>query len=747
MEVGIDIGPLRSVFQANMPPQRFNYQQRVGRAGRRGQAFSMVLTVCRSKSHDLHYFRHPERITGDLPPPPFLTREEASAPRRFIRKAWLCAAFARMREECAAAGETYPGDLLRPPDIHGEFVRTFDWFAEGSPWPQRLMVALEATRATADAMTRLLAEDSALTLEQLQADLEPNDLREEIARLRSGASDAVQPGLAHSLAESGHLPMYGMPTRVRDLYLGYEWEAGPEQYLRDWLTIDRDLDLGIYEHAPDATVVKDKHLHRCVGFTGPLQQFRFGTAAHPSELSSPGVALSDAFRMLPCGECGAWHRLEPAEPVGTCMACEAPLEPALARECRTPFGFRTNFHPDPVADGERASGRFRSICAEGRRVDLQPEHPVGTNLRTSLGPPVRTYRLNRGPQSPEDPLGRGFAVVSGTWRLGRHTTLLAQYLALDGNGEPMARRGFEPDVNAERVEPFWLASPKTTDALFLAPGAIPAGLRLAGVGSHQHGGATAVRAAAIAATQLVVNRAALHLDIDPEEFDLIEPRTHRCQGVTIPLLQITDHLVNGAGFCQRLWRSAAGTPEQLIVRLVRSMVTEVAAYPLADFLGDPADPQRHARTCDQACYRCLHRYSNQMYHGLLDWRLGLAFLAVLNDPTFVCGLHGDFTAPFLSDWREWAVRYAHQMVRNFAPQSGEVREGGALPAFSLDPRRKHWAVVVHPLWDTDGEPHGLVHDAFEEYRAADHDIQFVDTFKLARQQVAVRERLREGGHL
>ena len=73
MEVGVDIGSLRGVFQANMPPQRFNYQQRVGRAGRRGQAFSIVLTICRSKSHDLYYFNHPEQITGDPPPPPFLT--------------------------------------------------------------------------------------------------------------------------------------------------------------------------------------------------------------------------------------------------------------------------------------------------------------------------------------------------------------------------------------------------------------------------------------------------------------------------------------------------------------------------------------------------------------------------------------------------------------------------------------------------------------------------------------------------
>jgi superfamily II DNA/RNA helicase len=124
MEVGVDIGDLRAVFQANMPPQRFNYQQRVGRAGRRGQAFAFVLTACRSKSHDLFYFRNPEKITGDLPPPPFLTTKLEMICQRLVRKIWLVAAFKWLREQVVDSGLSWPVDGDRhKPDNHGGFFR------------------------------------------------------------------------------------------------------------------------------------------------------------------------------------------------------------------------------------------------------------------------------------------------------------------------------------------------------------------------------------------------------------------------------------------------------------------------------------------------------------------------------------------------------------------------------------------------------------------------------------------------
>jgi hypothetical protein len=226
------------------------------------------------------------------------------------------------------------------------------------------------------------------------------------------------------------------------------------------------------------------------------------------------------------------------------------------------------------------------------------------------------------------------------------------------------------------------------------------------------------------------------MDIDPDEFEVLEPRKRH----GMPLLQITDFLVNGAGFSRRLAESD-GSETPLVVRLIKSMLDDKDDPLVARFYSDD-----HRKTCRHSCYRCLQRYGNRQYHGLLDWRLGLGFLRAMINVDYRSGLDrrwNDF--PEISDWPDMAASIRDELCQLNPAERKPVKLGVlGLPGIRVRSNGKDtYYALVHPLWKIDERARRAPPFAGMEQDTGGAMPYFVDAFDAVRRPVSALDFAKE----
>ncbi len=327
-ELGVDLGDLDVVFLRNVPPESFNYVQRVGRAGRRRGFPGFAVTYCRRSSHDLYHFTDPTRMVAGQASAPVLRITNEKIVRRHMLATVLSAFFRDNRERFRSV-ESLIGDFERPrltSDVQEFAARHADALAtelrDIVPEAMHVLLGL-ASDAWLTALNAIEGDEARLhlaeaevasdysTVERVEREASANRDHRTADWARRRAETISEEDALSFLSRKAVIPKYGFPVDVVELDARLSVQGGGPQAVE----LQRDLSIAISEFAPESKLIANKTVwtshalkhvidkewprrayHRC-GTHSTFQQWAAMGEQAPSSLC--GCALPDFEYVIP----------------------------------------------------------------------------------------------------------------------------------------------------------------------------------------------------------------------------------------------------------------------------------------------------------------------------------------------------------------------------------------------------------------------------------------------------------------